>query len=286
MENLNENELESDYINVPDEEVIRFDLDDHADDEAKEVEPVAEEDKPETKTEPKKRDPQKRINELVRLRHEADEQRAAAEARAALLEQENKALAERFNTTVAKTVSEKEKELLARKEAARADSDIEALDRANDELWELRLKRENKEFQVEPTRQVERQPEPNIHPSAAQWLSENSWFSDASNAHLNAEVLRIENELRTTKRLPYGPELYKAINERLDELPEFDDVRERKQEVVKPKSIVAPPSKTGVVMPREKPGVLTEKDKAAILASKLDPNDPKVRDTYLKYKRK
>ena len=247
-----------------------------------------------------RKDLQERIDKLVRERHESDEARAAAEAKAALLEQQ---LQEARKGVAQAPIDERERAATERKAQALKDMDLAAYDAAMSELMEIRIER--KSAKPEKAEREER-PEPaendGIHPSAKAWIDRNPWFSDADNRHLVATVAKIEQRLRN-EGMQFGDDLYRKIDEELDNAPEFDPVRQPAQRREDPptsaqtddtpadqprsRSIVSPPTRGDVSpTPRPRPGALTKYDIETMKIFGLDHNNPKVREAYLARKSK
>lgn len=295
-----EEQLESDLVDVPDDEKIVFsDKEEKPVVEAKaEIVTPPQEGEQSTDEERKQRrgkDYQKRMNEVIRRAHEAEEREAAVQTRLALAEEELKTLREKSGAAAKTSLEQRESSAVERKKLALEKSDFEAYDAAAEELIDIRIQKATQT--AEPVRRVEA---PKVdddapHPSAAAWMSRNEWIRAAGNQALAAEAVRIERRLRTQDRIPLGDDLYKKLDEELAQLPEFDEVRgvapeeaeeEAPKPVAKPRATVAGPSRGGE--PPAKPtraGALTEHDKANMRRFKLDPSNPKHRDTYLQYRR-
>lgn len=296
-----------DMIEIPDDDIALLQPQD-AEPEAVEAESKteAEQKKPDevvVETKPEKRerkraDYQARINELTRARHEAEERAAAAEARLSLAEQN--AQREKPANDPYAALKQQEAELLSRRKAAEEEADLSEYSKVTDELTKVRFQRMRAEElqQQEASRKAESPParqanqEDSVHPSAADWMSKNDWYFKPENAHLAREAQRMEAQLRSRGHT-LGDGLYKALNEELAKLPEFDDVlvgEEKEVEIepskpqAKPRHI-APPSRGGEPPARPKPGELSEYDKQTMRRFKLDPNDPKQRQAYLQAKR-
>lgn len=256
------------------------------------------EETPEQRKARKKSDYQKRIGELVRARHEAEEARAAAEAKADLLERRLQEAAQGAvspgddNKTDLKRL---EQELIEKRKEATADADLEAFAEVNDRLTAVRnkmVRQEAERTKEEPAAEAPAE----MVPEAKAWLDSNAWFNASGNEHLAGEVLRIERNLLregyNLKDPQSAKELYNAIDEEIRQRPEFDEVigvitpsGEAAVRKPQPRSHIAPPSRGGEAPERAKPGELKPQDITAIRRAGLDPNDPKVRATFLKYKR-
>ena len=284
--------LESDYIDVPDDVVVNRFAPEPGEETTVEAAASADDDEPKEK---KKRDPQKRINELTRLRHEADERYAASETRNALLAEDNRVLTERANKAAPEQPDRSdisEKDLLAERHAALESGDLEQYSVLNDELMELKLAKRLQAPVKKEIQRVEPVADGGMSPAASDWLGANDWYGKSENAHLRAEVNRIEDEL-VASGMKYDKALYLAIDERVNELPDFNDVRggghgeprEEARNKPAPKSVVAPPSRGGEPPARAAPGKLSEHDKTVMKTYRLDPNDPKHRESYIKYRR-
>lgn len=242
-----------------------------------------------------RKDLQERIDKLVRAAHESDEARAAAEAKAALLEQQ---LQDARKTAPQIAADERERAVTERKAQALKDMDLAAYDAAMSELLEIRIERKAANAE-KPARETRAPAEDGgIHPAAQAWLHRSPWFNARENQHLAAEVVRIQNRL-IKDGMQYSEELYRKIDEELDKLPEFDPVRQPARvkpaeapaadaaadtapEVPRPRSIVSPPTGSDVPSaPRPRPGALTKYDIETMKRFGLDHSNPKVRDAYL-----
>lgn len=226
---------------------------------------------------PRKKDPQKRINELTRKMREAEERAFAAETRAAELE------AERSRMT-SESLTQREQDLIARRKEAVEDGEMEQIIELGDELMNLRLERANARQPVIPVRQA---PEQNsIHPAAEAWLSRNEWFDDENHASVAQEAQRIEKEL-LDGGMKYSEKLYEVIDTMLVKTPvykaAFSEPGAAKPRAEKPNHI-APASRSGEPPAREKPGQLTQNDIQTMRTWGFDMNNPKHRAAYLKRK--
>lgn len=268
-------------------------------------EPVAEpattetttEETPEERKARKRSEYQKRINDLTREKHEEREARAAAEARAELLEQRLQEAVKTGRETVTTTLKQREQELIEKRRQAEETGDLSSLSNAMEELFEIRsrMRDTGEERQPAPLEEPVRRERAGIVPEAEAWIGRNKWFEARENGHLVSEVVRIQNDivrrgydLRDPKD---AAKVYEEIDKEIRKRPEFDTVlgvEETGEETDKPtpRSHIAPPSRGGEPPARQKPGELSKHDIAAIKRAGLDPNNPKVRSTYLKYNRK
>lgn len=274
---------ETDLITVPEDGGVQFEP------EAEKAE-QSEPELPEKDVEepPKRRsgkDYQTRISELTRKRHEAEEREAAALARLDMMTAKIKQLdIERS----AASATDKERELLDRKKKALDDMDLSAYDAVSEELLSLRLQQRQESQKEAPKEAPRDEPKPqeatdNIAEAAKAWMDGNAWYKDAANRHLVSEVHRIERELLKSG-MTYSPELYQKLDEELDKLPEFDELRGRPAEVTpedRPRSVVSPPSNGATPPPKPRPDALTEYDKTTMRRFGLDPSDAKHRKHYL-----
>jgi hypothetical protein len=237
----------------------------------------------------KRKDLQERLDKLVRRAHESDEARAAAQAKADLLEQQ---LNELRKGRPADPPDDRERAAMDRKAKALQDLDLAAYDAAVSELMDIRLERvkvaERPKQEAPPARA---QDEGGIHPAAQAWLDRNAWFKEKP--HLAAEVIRIEDRL-IKSGMQRGEDLYKKIDEELDAAPEFDSVRASRIQppedppedppapAPRPRNIISPPSR-GDTAPqqRPRPGALTKYDIETMTRFGLDHKDPKARAAYL-----
>lgn len=249
-----------------------------------------------------KKDYNQRIGELTRQKHEATEAAAAAAARAELLEEEVRTL--KAAKPEPKAADADEAALLAKKKKALEDADLELFSEVNDQLLELRLKKEretrkpsrvDEEGDEVDDRQARREPPP-IDPAAKAWIDENDWFAKPENKHLRSAAVQEQNRLIKEEGLKIGPKLYERLNERLRELAEFDEVLGDEPEERKPppkatekppqrRQVVSPPSDDDDIPSKPKPGQLTEHDKRHMRAWRLNPDDPVQRAKYLANKR-
>jgi hypothetical protein len=202
-------------------------------------------------------------------------------------------------------LTQREQELIEKRRKAEEDGDMAAYSVASDELFDVRGRM--REPEPEPERQQaprKQAPSNDMVPEASEWLGANAWFVDQANSHLADEVLRIQAELVTPRshggrgydlnNSEQAKKVYAEIDRRIRELPEFDAVlgieheeeAEEPERKPAPRSHIAPPSRGGEALQRVKPGELGKHDISAIKAAGLDPNDPKVRATYIKYNRK
>lgn len=255
----------------------------------------------------KRNDYQKRLNELVRQRHEESEARAAAEAKAELLEQRLREMEQRKGGDAKNPdeLSQREQELIEKRRRAEEDGDLAAYTEAQDALFEVRLQLRQKgdpaptpkqdapqQHDAEPAKMV---------PEAEAWLQENAWFTEKGNEHLAAEAIRIQDALiaegHDLRRPEDAKRVYAELSRRLRELPEFDAVtgkahdddqqerEHRAEQRTTPRNHIAPPSRGGEAPPRPKAGELTQHDIRAMKMVGIDPNDPKARAAYIKRKR-
>lgn len=239
-----------------------------------------------------------RIGEYAKRALTAEEEKAAAQARADLLERQLKEISARHQTASEQTLSQREQDAMARKQKAIEEQDFAAYDAAQNDLVEIKLARrtpEDKPAIPEPKPSTPAEPEP-IHTSAKAWIDRNSWFSNKDHQHLAAEAMRIEARLRQSG-MQLGDELYKKLDEELADLPDFDEVRGVKADdppQVDPPADPVPPPRSPVSSsrsdapppPKPRPNALTEHDKRTMRTYKLDPDNPKHRETYLQYKTK
>lgn len=238
---------------------------------------------------------QKRVGDLTRERHEANERAAAAQARNELLERELSELRNNKGSAQDDALAAKERDVLARRQAALDASDMAGFAKATDELMDLKVSRASQRASVTPDPRPATQVPPDMHPAAAAWVQRNAWFTDTGNAHLAAEVERIEKRLRD-KGAQLGPDLYQQIDKELESLPEFDEVRDaatrptEKNDAPPVRKPAAPPvATTRDGLPpasQPRPGALTDYDKRAMRTFRLDPDNPKHRAAYLERKAK
>lgn len=279
---------ETDLIAVPEDGGVQFEQDAEKAEQSEPELPEKDVEEP-----PKRRsgkDYQTRISELTRKRHEAEEREAAALARLDMMTAQIKQLdIERS----AANATDKERELLDRKKKALDDMDLSAYDAVSEELLSLRLQQRQeapKEAPKEaPRDEPQRETTDNIAESAKAWMDGNVWYKDAANRHLVSEVHRIERELLKSG-MTYSQELYSKLDEELDKLPEFDEVRGRSVDTTpdepvvqqeRPRSVVSPPSNGATPPPKPRPDALTEYDKTTMRRFGLDPSDAKHRKHYL-----
>ncbi len=294
-------EIGADEIMVGGDEPITFSdkpdgtPDDPPPTEAEADKPPAEEvvEKPKRKRRNRK-DLQARIDEYAKRALTAEERAAAAEA---ALELANKEKATEPAKKDAPELSERETELALLKKEAIDEGDLDAYDKAQEELYDIRQNRQRQEAeQAKPeadTEEANAQADP-IHPTAEAWITRNQWFQSKDNDYLADQAMRIEARLRLEEKLDVGEKLYERLDEELAKLPEFDyvlgDVTPAKSEDTaddddKPKSTVARPS-NGAEPPATpaRPGALTKYDIETMRRFGLDHNDPKVRSAYLSRK--
>jgi hypothetical protein len=256
---------------------------------------------------------EKRIGQLIFERKQAEERAAAEAAAREVSEQRLRELEARLNDARKRSVETETGHLTERIEAAKArrtkaseEADLEAFATANDELIELRIqqdrvnRREIEENQTTssniPTRQE--QPPDQMHPAAEGWLRKNTWYLDPAEKEKAERALAIQNNL-LNRGYSFGEDLYQELDKQLEkEFPvggeedsdeQTKSKRKSDEERKKPRKMHSVGSASSDVASRRskpKPGQLTEHDIQAIRMAQLDPNDPKVRETYLKYKRK
>lgn len=236
-----------------------------------------------------------RIGEYAKRALTAEEEKAAALARADLLERQLLEVSQRHQTASEQTLTQREQDATSRKQKAIEEQDMVAYDAAQNDLLEIKLaRREQPEPQPQPApARRDAEPEP-VHASAKAWIGRNEWFNREDSQHLAAEAMRIEARLRQSG-VQLGDELYKKLDEELADLPDFDEVRGVKanDSPVDPPAADAPPPRSPVSSsrsdapppPKPRPNALTEHDKRTMRTFKLDPDNAKHRETYLQYKK-
>lgn len=297
---------EFDTIEIPDEsKTVISDQDESIKEETKQQESHDQKGPDETETKEERRqrkhnDYQKRLNELVRQRHEAEERAAAQAARAELLEQRLAETLKGASESTASILKQREQDLIEKRREAEESGNLAEYSKVSDELFSVRANLRPQPSEKERSKETysenpgNRQDRSGIVPEAEEWLGKNEWFSKPENSHLAAEVERIEMDLiRRGYRLDnpsHAKKVYEEIDRRIRDLPEFDDVLGVREETKddnesNKRSHIAPPSRGGEAPARKKPGELSDRDIFAIKMAGLDHKDPKVRDAYMKRKR-
>lgn len=261
------------------------------------------EEAPEEKKRRKHSDFQKRLDELTREKHEAREAKAAAEAKAELLEQQLREIkAAKTASTEATDLEKRERELIEKRRQAEEDGDLARYSEASDELIEVRIKRHAVEFapaakaeEVQQTKVADRGSE-QLVPEAKQWLENNPWFSERGNEHLADEVISIQERLISEygydlRKPADAKKVYEEISKEIRRRPEFDKFTREYSDATETdtrsqqRSHIAPPSRGGEAPERPVTGQLTQYDIRAMKMVGIDPADPKARAAYLKRKR-
>ena len=255
-----------DTIEVPDEDLIMFN--EEKKDEAKQEEAKQEE---EQKNPVDEKEEERRLlykgprNKLVRKYYEASEERAAAQAKADMLEQERNELLRQLedarkgsNSGDHETMEQleaKEQELQQRRKVARENDEPEELVSIMDQLMDLRDQRaalrerqqqeeqrkaqqqqqhQHRDQEQEQTRRQQQEEGGSIHPSARAWLDRNPWFADPKNKHLAKYAQDMEAELRKGG-MAIGDDLYEELDQALNELDEYREARGEFDEDPEPK---------------------------------------------------
>ncbi|MGH1372979.1 MAG: hypothetical protein ACRBBW_13145 [Cellvibrionaceae bacterium] len=241
----------------------------------------------------KRKDPQKRINQLSREAKEANERAAAAEAKLALIEEE------KFESEK----KAKEQEIISRRQAAAENADLPAMFEATDELHELRTATPE---QAEDDsagnddggdgEQGADEPLP-MADSAKAWMDRNTWFEDPDNADLAQAAMDVENTLRQ-RGYELGDDLYEAIDKVIANDPRFEDVRPEmatsddraEEQAAEPEKPVAP-ERPNIPVTTTKASQSTEEisqygrlsrfDIKTMQNFNLDPNNPRHRKAFL-----
>lgn len=248
----------------------------------------------------------RRINQLMARTKEAEDRAAAAET---LLELERERIRE---AQAASAVDDDER--LIEEQIAAIDAQIasEADDPAMQTVLKanrLMLQREKSRAKVkQPEDRPQTQPQPppqsaQVHPAASEWLQANDWYSATDEYDrpayptLASEATSLYHSLKSTY-VSDSKELFEELNRRLSDLPEFERVLKKaaKPKVNGDSPAHERPSRQNTApanvhaddrgtpekgLPRE--SMLDKHDKAILRAMGKDPDDPKVRSTYIKY---
>ena len=237
-----------------------------------------EEKKVETKTEEKKDNlnqytdtVQKRIDKLVRKRHEAERREKAALDYAKGLQKKYESTIKKFNSTDESYLKELDARVDAQREQTKnvlrdaiEKNDVDKIMEANDTLTKLavekekarleiahraEMKKEEEEKQKQQQQNVESKPQegvlsqeqqPNITPKAKKWAEENKWFGE-DEVMTNAAIT-IHNNLANEGLEVDSDEYYNEVNARLRKYfpASFaSDDAEQKKEQKKPVQTVA-----------------------------------------------
>lgn len=241
---------------------------------------------------------QERINEITREKHEAIERATAAQAKTDLLEEENRTLKARDREVSNASLGEEERRLVKERREAFLGDDVDTAFELHDKLLAVQARKASVSVQPAQTAQIlqEKAPikdastdirfkEPAV--SAKQWMERNPWYKDENQQQMAREAEYIERELL---QQGYGVSdaLYEELDRRLQQLPEFETVFQQQPNPSRDsgKAPITPPSRGGEPPKRPKPGQLTTYDKRVMRQANLDPDHPKHRAAYLKYKGK
>lgn len=246
---------------------------------------------------------ERRINELTYKERQANERAAAAETRMELRERE-------LLASTSRVLADRERELIEQKEAAVNAGDMKTYDEVQVKLGKLRELEgygANPEIperpNVEKAQAGDLPPDmPPLAPAAQAWLQDNAWFNAEGNQALADKAIKLEQELADE----YGARnfrMYVELDRRLAEDAEFAHVLNLQgqdasgqggtsaEETPPPAAQTPPPANGGdrgaaPPPPTETKNAngLTDYDIQTMRRFNLNPNDPKVRETYLKRK--
>ena len=238
----------------------------------------------------------KRISQLVRQRKEADEARAAAEAALAIERQKHSKQEDGGDDDpLDAQLAEIDKQI-----ADEADDPAMAAVLKSQRLILAREKARGTKVDEPPPKREKAPDEP--HPSAKKWLSDNDWYTgmDDFGRPVNPALKIVAEDEYARTRDEYGgdsDEMFKALDKRLREYPEFERVFKANDKADdKPATAPRRPTRQNTSpsnahgngddkpkMDRDGLPNLDDHDKRKLAAMKLDPNDPDVRRAYMKY---
>lgn len=254
---------------------------------------------------------------MVKKWHQANESRAAAEAKAEVLEQElaelKKKVLKKESDSDLESLKTEEADLLRQRKEAEDDGDLEAYSQVNDKYQEIRFKRmqaesipstennthsddkENKDTERASNRDSKDKEQPQRAPEADAWLKRNQWYFDPDNAHLASYVEDLESQL-VDGGMEIGTKLYQKMDQILADMPDFEGLvsikegtsddegdKSGKQES-KPRHMLPPTSAGTRASNKPKPGELSQYDRQTMKRFGLDPTNDKHKAAYLKRK--
>ena len=283
--------VEHEEVELPETET-ELEITDH-DASADTEDEAGEGEEPEQPVKRKKKTFQKRMDELLYQKHDANERAAAAEARLEIETKEKEDLKKQLEEFKGGSTGSVDDEILKlrkeRRDLVADDAELLRFSEIDDKLDELQERRtvsrepERREQQSRSQPQAGQQPgqQPELHKSAKAWIGRNDWFNDPEKKHLVGETLFVQKQL-LDEGYGISDALYQELDRRLSELPDFDGVHEAK---AKEKPRVAAPSRGGEAPARTKAGQLTDYDLRIMDNTPgLDRNNPVHRKSYLKYK--